>query len=479
MKLEKPIRTRSQGFNLLAFCPISLIVIIFFLTCLSHAYGAGITYKDVIKEAVNTSARLNVKAEDIDISEANYRQSRASLYPEFNLNTRVEKFESLLDNAQNGLSTIAGEVVSGAQDEWRATASFSGEYSLSNFYKKNHEISYYERLKESVSYEYVSEEKKLLREITDTYSALSEGKIKLEYTDEIIKRLRNIYALKKRLHKEGEISYEELLKTEVEIENAEKERSGIKREIKESIARLSLYTGKTFKEDEEVEKFSSDGRSFSDTAVSRIEDSSEYMTKQKELEALREKMKAIKNNALPDVSIYTRYDFYGSDTEKFRNSLDNFRKTAFTTGILASIPLFDGGRRKWGRVRSIHEIKRQEESLKVVKEEKLMDIETLQIGYSELSKTIDHYTRLINNYRQLFDITKKAHKLGERSMVDMLEMEKDVLSIERDAKVVENSRAAIEKKLFLETDYKGFMDIYLGQDTRRLKNLPIAFSGDK
>lgn len=438
-----------------------LIVICLVLIFFSQAYGAGITYKGVIKDIMDASAKLKVKAEDINISEANYRQSLSSLYPEINLNTRMEKFESL--NKQNGLSTISGQVVSSAQDEWRTTASFSGEYSLSNFYKKNHEISYYERLKESMFYDCDSEVKKLLREITDIYSALSEGKIKLGHIDEIIKRLENIQALKKRSHEEGEISYEELLKAEAEIENAEKERSGIKSDIKEALARLSLYAWKIFSEDEEVEKLSLNGKSFSAPALRKVEDSPEYMVKQKELEALREKMKSIKNNFLPDVSVYSRYDFYGSNSESFKNSFDEFRRTAFTTGIFAVIPIFDGERRKWERIKSSHEIKKQEESIKVVKEDKLRDIETLHISYSALSKTIDHYSRLIGKYRQLLDITKKAQELGERSMIDMLEMEKDMLSIERDIKVAENSKAAIEKKLFLETDYRGFIDMHLGQ----------------
>jgi hypothetical protein len=65
----------------------------------------------------------------------------------------------------------------------------------------------------------------------------------------------------------------------------------------------------------------------------------------------------------------------------------------------------------------------------------------------------------------MLNITKKAFGLGERSMIDVLEMEKDTLSIERDLKVTENSKANIEKKIFLETDYGNFITEFYGDRT--------------
>lgn len=442
--------------NQIVFC----IAFIIFLLGLSSSYAETITYKDIIKAAIDNSPRIKVKREDINILEANYKQSVAGLFPEITLNSRIEKFENL--KTEGGLTTIAGQVVGGQPDEWRTTLYLSGEYYLSNWYKRRHETTYYEKLKEASNYDCDIEAKKLLRELTDIYSALSEGRIKLKYSDEMLKKLREIHVLKKRSYGEGEISYEELLKTEAEIVNAEREQTNIQREIKEYLSRLAWYTGNTYGGGEDIEHLVFEGRPFPKEVLGRMEDTPEYIARQKELEAMRERLISIKNNFLPDISVYTRYDLYGSNTESLSGSFDNVRKTAFTAGVFATMPLFDGGRRKWERVKTTHEIRKQEENIRTVKEEKGRDVESLHISYSELHRTLEHYRKLMEKYRQMLYIAKKAHSLGDRSMIDVFEMEKDVLSIERDIRVTENSKAAIEKKLFLETDYRRFIEEFYG-----------------
>jgi outer membrane protein TolC len=440
-----------------------VIIIIFALLYFSAAYGEMLTYKDVVRETIKTSARVKVKGEDINISEANYRQSVSYLYPELTLNSRIEKFDTL--KQQGGISTISGQVISGTRDEWRTTLYLMGEYYLSNWYRKFYDVSYYEKLKEASIYDCEIETKKVLREITDIYSALYEAKIKLKYSGDIIKRLEGIIAFKKRLFKDGEISYEDILKAETEMVNAEKERTNIIKDLKEYLGKLSWYTGRTYKEDVLIDELVLQGKPFTNEILKKIENIAEYKARLKELEALKEKYKSIAKNFLPDLSVYGRYDLYGSNPETLRGSFDDVRKTAFSAGFFATIPLFDGGKRKWERVRTVHEIRKQEEYIKSVTEEKGRDLDALYVNYSELSKTLKHYMELTDRYRKMLNITKKAFGLGERSMIDVLEMEKDTLSIERDLKVTENSKANIEKKIFLETDYGNFITEFYGDRT--------------
>ena len=65
-------------------------------------------------------------------------------------------------------------------------------------------------------------------------------------------------------------------------------------------------------------------------------------------------------------------------------------------------------------------------------------------------------------YGKMLTITKKASALGERSLMDIMEMEKDSLTVERDRKATEHALAAYEKRLALEMDYEQFVSEYGG-----------------
>ena len=174
----------------------------------------------------------------------------------------------------------------------------------------------------------------------------------------------------------------------------------------------------------------------------------------KELEANKLKAKAAANNFWPDISLYGRYDYYGSNTNSMESAFSDMRETSYAAGILINIPLFDGGVRAWERKRNIYEVRRQEESVKAVMEEKARDIKTLHAGYRELSKSLTHYSYLVDRYEKMLEITRKARGLGERSVMDIMEMEKEALGVERDLKVTEQAMAAYEKRLVLETDFQ-------------------------
>lgn len=182
----------------------------------------------------------------------------------------------------------------------------------------------------------------------------------------------------------------------------------------------------------------------------------EYMARRRELESARSREKGAANNFWPDISLYGRYDFYNANSD-FNATFNDVRQVGYSAGVLISVPLFDGGVRKWERQRNLYEIRKQEESAWAAFAEKDKDIKTLQAGLTELNKTYSHFRKLNEQYEKLTAIAQKAHVLGERSNLDIIDLEKDALGVERDFKIAANSIAVYEKQLLLEIDYKQFM----------------------
>ncbi len=420
----------------------------------SNAGGESLSYDDVVGEALRNSARLQVKKEEILISEATYRQSLSTLYPTLALNGRLERFNSL--SSRDRIGTINGAVVGGLEDEWRSSIYVLGEYALTNWFKKRYESRYYEKITEASVFESEAEKKKIVLEITDLYGSLSEGALRLRYLERMIGKMQESLVLKTAAHREGEISYEDLVRADVQVVDLEKERAEVFRQFKENMTRLTLYTGTEYDEDAKPSGLIVGQEAPGRVDPERIDRVPEYQAKKKELEAHRERDKAARNNLLPEMGLYGRYDLYGRSADLYE-SMRETQKTAFSGGLYLSIPLFDGGLRKWERERSTREIRRQEELLRAVKEEKRRDSAGLFVKVRELDRTIGHYRTLLQRYEEILLIASGAAALGARSRAELLESEKEVLAIERDLEVYLNQRAVLVKKYFLETDFASAM----------------------
>jgi outer membrane protein TolC len=427
-------------------------------------FAGSLTYGDAVKDSFNHFANLRVKMEDVRISDAQYRGSFAGLYPEITVNGRTERFENLDHRNNQIIDTIGNEVVGGSQTAWRAALSLSGQYYLSHWYKKRYEAGYYEKLRDSNVHDCEATVKKMIKDVTDIFGGIAEGKIKLKYCTEIIRRLYDIAKLKQQALALGQFSYEDVLKAQSDTLNMEKEIAKIRKELQEYLARLSDYTGNRYTEDTEVAPLAPQGV-FPITDETRvILATPEYQARLRELEAARSKEKAAANNFWPDISLYGRYDFYNANSDSFTSTFNDVRQVGYSAGLLISLPLFDGGVRKWERQRNIHEIRKQEESVWAAFAQKNKDLKTLQTGYEELDKSFRHYQKLNEQYEKIMAIGRKAYLLGERSNLDIMDLEKDALGVERDFKIAANSLSIYEKQLALEIDYKNLVREYYDGD---------------
>jgi len=428
------------------------------------AGGGSLSYEGAVGEALRHSSRLKVKQEEIRINEASWRQSLSSLYPAVALNGRLERFANLA--GPTGIGTINGQVVGGLQDEWRSSVFVLGEYTLSNWFKKRHESRYYERLTEASIHDSEAEKKKIVLEVTDLYGSLAEGAIRLRYLDRMIDKMKEAVSLRAAAHREGEISREDLIRAEVQVVDLERERTEAARQFKENLARLTLYTGVEYEEDVTVTGLGAAAEISERPGPERIEQTPEYRAKRKEVEAQQEKGRAARNNLLPDVGVYGRYDFYGRNPALY-DSMKELDRNSWNAGVYISLPIFDGGLRKWERERAAREIRRHEEALKALRQEKGRDSAALYVKLRELDRTIAQYRQLLARYEKLLAIASGAAALGGRSRAEQLESEKDALAIERDMSVYVNQKAVAVRKYRLETDFAGAMGEWDGNGTDR------------
>ncbi len=441
-----------------------LIILIHFTIPLS-SNSEELSYLTAVRNTLKHSARIKVKEEEIKIAEAEYRQQFAALYPEVSLNSKIERFGDLDNRDEQSTVTISNEVIGGNQDSWRSSVYALGQYRLSNWYKKDYEVSYYEKMQSTKVQDCIVEVKNVCRELIDLYMNAGISKIRLRFHEKILTCLEGVYKLKQKAKAKGEISEEEMLKAAADLSRVRKEAAAVRRGLLENFARMAVMTGEKYTEETSIIPFDVEGVSSLTTTEGSETDAPEYKARLVELEALRVKAKSAENADWPDISIYARYDYYGDSQRSLDDALHNLRTNSYTTGVYISLPLIDGGLRAWKKRQNNAEIRHQEQILRAAGEKNSQEVNRLQSGYAELTRSVEQYRKLLDQYEKLLQISSKAGKLGERNDAEVLSMEKEKLTIESELLTSEQILAGYEKKLLLEQDFERFIAESKGENT--------------
>jgi outer membrane protein TolC len=429
----------------------------------SHiSYAQALNYSDVVMDALRHSPNLRMRIEDIKISDAHYRTSYAGLLPSIHINGRAERFENLDARNSSAIETIGSEVVGGSQTAWRSALNVTGQYNFSHWYKKRYETQYYERLKHAGIHQCEAEAKKIVREVTDIYGMIVESRIKLDYSSRILNGLKEILKIKKEAFAIGQYSFEDLLKAETDMTALERDITKTRKDLSDQYHRLSGYTGGLYSETLILDSLIFKGEIEKIDEKRAVASAPEYKMRLEEMEAVRSKTAAARNSLLPDISVYGRYDLFNGSPDSLDASIRDTRPSSYSAGVLVSLPLFDGGAKFWEWKKNLYEIRKQEESIRETMETRKKEINTIRDGYNNLKRSYQHFKKLSDQYAKMMSISQKARTLGERSLLDMLELEKDALAVERDLKITEQTLAVYETQMALELDYNKFMRDYDG-----------------
>ena len=98
--------------------------------------------------------------------------------------------------------------------------------------------------------------------------------------------------------------------------------------------RLSVYTGGSYSENTLIDPilFKNEMARYDEKAA--IMAAPEYKMRAKEMAATHSKTIAARNNLLPDISVYGRYDLYNSSPANLNASFRDTEPTSYSVGLL-------------------------------------------------------------------------------------------------------------------------------------------------
>ena len=131
-------------------------------------------------------------------------------------------------------------------------------------------------------------------------------------------------------------------------------------------------------------------------------------------------LKSLERSLYPTISLYAKYDLYGSDTDSYTKAHKDTHAHGYRVGLSINYEIFDGGRKnsqikKQEIINKKLEFEKQNQKLKFQKEQR--DI----MGFLETKNELEKTLSAINNESQkIKNSVSRLNSVGERSKIELI-----------------------------------------------------------
>jgi len=316
-----------------------------------HLFAKVYSFDSLLELIKKNSIELKIHDTEMLIQKIEIDKIKSNYLPKVYIQGYSE-YNKDLSESDNEIASVGSDVITN-YTQFQNALSLKLDYLLYDFGKKNKKIE-----NEEIKYKIKKLEKclkyqSLAEKTLDIYKQILTYRIEINYYQELLKLKKEIYVLKQRLYKAGEISKVELADLAIEILTLENELRNKKEEYETLLFELSKHTGVRFSVEDNFREFLISPKpinmDFTKSVKYRL---SNLKIKQKEKE-----LEIIKLNKLPTVSMYASYNLYGQD-RNYVNSLENIRQNSYKIGIAFKMDIYDGNINDYEKKKTALEIKK-------------------------------------------------------------------------------------------------------------------------
>jgi len=410
-----------------AFCVAFAIVYLF--SALS-APCETLTFDSFLETALNNSYKLKASKIDKKSTEYGIKEARAGYFPTLQGYATTERYNDLSDGTRQ-ITAVGNEILLN-RDYYQDVAAVGLNYNLFDFgiRKRSLEIAKADdKQKETLL---LKDTRDLKFDVVELYGETLVLYKALGIKKEILGLQNELLNINKRLRVAGEISEIDVTNAEIDISETESDIAELENNFLKRLTEFSYYTNKNyvlneveiadFEENTEnnitpVSVIASEARQSSKTTklsaqkvektvpALNLENSPEAKTYDLEILKKKKEYEIQKRVNFPKISFDTRYNWYGSDSNKYFDSFSDFEQRSLSFRISTSFTMFDG----FKNVNTVNKKELEVEKLKVQKEQELAE---LKKKYEQIR--LDAENSLIqneNNRRTLSLVNKNLENL--------------------------------------------------------------------
>lgn len=402
-----------------------------------------IDLNSVIEKAINNSYDLKTSKIDIDISKYGIKEARADYFPTLKYALNKEYDRRLRDQGA-GVTSVGGQTFSNATQH-QDSMSLNLSYKLLDFGERGKKLSIAknDKTEKEITYKTALRDLqiKVIDLYKDTFSMIKEKEAKLN----ILSIENKIFKMQNTLYLSGAIPKTEVQNTEIKIETLKNELETLNNRLSETLEDLSFYT---FEEYDPHSLQVTDLDTENDLFDSKpdYKKTLEYQYYEAEIAKKKAEIRVLRSQMLPNISMYSNYNLYGSDSQMFSSS-GNVQPQSVAVGISANFVLFDGFKTS----AKIGESKKEIEKLEVQREQKIREFKN---KYDKLQDNLVSYQNNLKNSQVIVLKGQEKYKmvsiLTKQELTDatnLKEEEIEVINRNLEFKKAEINKLVAIKKL--------------------------------
>lgn len=364
------------------------------------ASAETLSFNSFLETALQNSYKLKASKIDSGIAKAGIKEARAGYFPTLSGYATTERYNDLSDG--NRQITAVGNEILLNRDYYQDVAAVGLNYNLFDFgiRKRNLEIAKADdKQKEALL---LKDTRDLKLDVVDLYGeTLTLYKV-LGIKREILGLQNELFTIYKRLRFAGELSEIELTNSEIDISETKSDITELENNLSKRLTEFSYYTNKRYgiddveiedfdedfesgvvpvnviannqqkhsNQEKESAKLSAEKSSIENESNFDIEKSLEAKTYDLEILKKQKEYEIQKRANFPKISFDTRYNLYGSDSDKYFDSFSDIEQRSLSFRISTSFTLFDG----FKNVNTVQKRKMEVEKLKIQKEQEMAEL---------------------------------------------------------------------------------------------------------
>ena len=349
-----------------------------------------LTFNSFLETALNNSYKLKTSKIEKQSTEYGIKEARAGYFPTLSGYATTERYNDLSDGTRQ-ITAVGNEILLN-RDYYHDVAAVGLNYNLFDFgiRKRSLEIAKADdKQKEALL---LKDARDLKLDVVDLYGETLALFKALKIKNEILNLQNELLNITFRLRNAGELSEIEVTNSEIDISETKSDIAELENNLSKRLTEFSYYTNKNYElENIELTDFDetmgkdlpeilpvsdskpaklSAQKSQKSTPALNLENSPEAKTYDLEILKKQKEYEIQKRANMPKISFDTRYNLYGSDTNKYFDSFSDIEQRSLSFRISTSFTMFDGMK----NINTVNKKGLEVEKLKIQKEQELAEL---------------------------------------------------------------------------------------------------------
>ncbi|PSM51274.1 type I secretion system outer membrane protein, TolC family [Campylobacter blaseri] len=392
----------------LAFITISLLNLAF-------ANEVKFSFEYLLDRAKKDSPTLNIKDIDIKLAKEDTKFQKADFYPRL-IFSASSQYSDTFDKNYN--SIYVGETGLPTSTSYQNQASIILRYDIFTFGKDTLELK---ASKENIiksTYDKCNYEVELSLNLLENYKKALELKNNISIYTKLEDSYNKLNTYAKRLKNAGELSSIDTNNYKLKLLDVKTRLKTLKIEAKTILSTIMVLTSTKINSLDELANFSDEMgiynfTDFNNTYEAKFLDS--------ELKSIKLSKEALEKEYYPTISLYAKYNFYGSDRNNYERAYKDMDRHGYEVGVTFTWELYDGGRRK-AKITKL-ELEKQKLAYKKAqaKLEYQKQIDDLNAYLEAKDETKELLNQIHKDTKKQTDQINKLYLSGESNKIEILE----------------------------------------------------------